>query len=379
MESIKIRIGGDIVINNCFDLKLIDKSLLNLFKKDTYNILNLECPILKDSNNKKIVKTGPHLKGHGESTKNILDHLNIDLLTLANNHIKDYGQKGISDTVKFCEDNGYDYVGVGRGLKDSMSTFKFSYGKLKISIINVAENEWSSALSNDWGSHPFDIIENSRIIKNEKKGSDYVFLIFHGGHEYYDLPSPNLKKNMRYLVEQGADLVVCHHSHCVSGYELYKEKYIFYGIGNFLFTKASKNEEWYKGVVLDLELNSEKIIKAKPIFCLVNPDDYSIKVADDNNQKYFLRNFNILSSIIKNDKELNNRWNDFVEKKYIEYLSNWSPINHVRIELLRKILFKLRFFFLSKKAIALHLNLLRCESHNDISNHVLTKWIKNLK
>ena len=126
----------------------------------------------------------------------------------------------------------------------------------KISIINVAENEWSSALSNDWGSHPFDIIENSRIIKNEKKGSDYVFLIFHGGHEYYDLPSPNLKKNMRYLVEQGLIWLYVI-TLIVSGYELYKEKYIFYGIGNFLFTKASKNEEWY-GVVLDLELNLKK-------------------------------------------------------------------------------------------------------------------------
>ena len=67
-----------------------------------------------------------------------------------------------------------------------------------------------------------DIIDNAKEIKNAKEKADYVFVIVHGGHEHYSLPSPKMQKQYRFYVEQGADIVIGHHTHCINGNEVYK-------------------------------------------------------------------------------------------------------------------------------------------------------------
>ena len=68
-----------------------------------------------------------------------------------------------------------------------------------------------------------------------KKRHDYLIAVIHAGNEFYDLPSPRTKNLYRYLIDNGADAVVAHHTHRFSGYEIYKSKPIFYGLGNFIY------------------------------------------------------------------------------------------------------------------------------------------------
>src|SRR5690606_34911013 len=122
----------------------------------------------------------------------------------------------------------------------------------KIAIINIAENEWASATDTSAGANGMDLIDDVKSIQEAKSQSDFVLVIVHGGHEYYNLPSLRMQKQYRFYIDNGADLVVGHHSHCISGMETYKNKKIYYSLGNFLFTKPSVFKGWYNGLILEV-------------------------------------------------------------------------------------------------------------------------------
>src|SRR5690606_22347516 len=102
--------------------------------------------------------------------------------------------------------------------------------------------------------NPIDIIDNVKQINEARGIADYVFVIVHGGHEFFNLPSPRMQKLYRFYAEQGADIVIGHHTHCIGGYETYKGVPIYYSLGNFLFTKQNPYEDWYLGLVLEVEI-----------------------------------------------------------------------------------------------------------------------------
>ena len=64
-------------------------------------------------------------------------------------------------------------------------------------------------------------------------------MIVHGGHECYNLPSPRMQKQYLFYADQGADIVVGHHTHCISGYEVYKGVPIYYSLGNFCLPRIT--------------------------------------------------------------------------------------------------------------------------------------------
>lgn len=72
-------------------------------------------------------------------------------------------------------------------------------------------------------------------IQNIKKEVDYLIVIFHGGKEFYRFPSPILQKNCRSVIDFWADCVITQHSRCIGCEEIYKDRKIIYGQGNFIF------------------------------------------------------------------------------------------------------------------------------------------------
>src|SRR5690606_30821804 len=142
---------------------------------------------------KKILKTGPHLKADKDSTLSVLKTLNIDLVTLANNHVLDYDEQGVLDTLVFCKENSIVTVGAGKNKEEAASVFYIDSPQGKIAIINIAENEWASATDTTAGANGMDLIDNIKQIQEAKSKSNFVFVIVHGGHEYYNLPSPRMQ------------------------------------------------------------------------------------------------------------------------------------------------------------------------------------------
>src|SRR5690554_6283161 len=255
----RILIAGDLFVSDqYYKNNIIDKSIQDLFSSADYRIINLEAPITNDRSKNKIIKTGPHLRMSEQSAISVLKQLNIDGVTLANNHILDYGTKGLLDTFDTLKSDEVAYVGAGTNLKDAAKYITLNKEGLKIAVINFCENEWSIAEEDSPGANPMDIIDNANQIKEAKATHDKVIVIVHGGHEYYNLPSPRMQKQYRFYADQGADIVVGHHTHCISGNEVYNGVPIYYSLGNFLFTKNKITDEWYTGLVLEIQISKDK-------------------------------------------------------------------------------------------------------------------------
>lgn len=237
-DVVKILIAGDTVIPDNFPVdNVISEGILNMFRDADIKILNLEAPVT--SSTEKLSKTGPHLKNAKANITKMLRALSINVVTLANNHVLDYGAKGLEDTLAFLKKEEVRSVGAGMDLEAASKTLYYETNQGLIAIVNFAENEWASATENSSGANPMDVIDNSKQIEIASRKARFVLVIIHGGHEYYNLPSPRIQKQYRHYAECGASIVIGHHTHCISGYEMHNGIPIFYSLGNFLFPKKN--------------------------------------------------------------------------------------------------------------------------------------------
>lgn len=223
----------------------------NLTQQADYSIVNLECPVVEHQAT-PIDKCGPNLKC---TTKGVasLKWAGFNCATLANNHFYDYGEIGIFDTIAACKSNNLDYVGGG---KDIISAGQILYKELQgktFAIINCCEHEFSIATERTGGSNPLNIVKQYYDIQEARKRADHVIVIVHGGVELFWLPSRRMMETYRFFIDAGADAVINHHQHCYSGYDVYKGKPIFYGLGNFCFDWFSDDYRWTSGFMVQLD------------------------------------------------------------------------------------------------------------------------------
>ena len=117
-----------------------------------YSIVNLEAPVL-NLDATPIEKFGPNLKCSSKAIE-ALNFAGFDMVTLANNHFYDYGDKGVLDTITSCEENNIDFVGGAIKMKEASRTFFKDINGMKVAFINCCEHEFSIATDKTGGSNP---------------------------------------------------------------------------------------------------------------------------------------------------------------------------------------------------------------------------------
>jgi len=218
-------------------------------------IPNLECPLTEEGKHQAIKKSGPPLVCAPENIV-FIRSIGADAVTAANNHIGDFGEGGVKDTLSLLRQNGVLYAGAGDNIEAAYGAIRFDRDGEKISVLSVCENEFGIAGENKAGAAGYQPRRLLAAIKREKSVSDRVIVVFHGGTEFYPLPSPDTVERYRFICDMGADAVIAGHTHCPQGWEIYEGKPIVYSLGNFMF-KALKekaaNDPWYYGyfVILD--------------------------------------------------------------------------------------------------------------------------------
>ena len=228
-----------------------------LLAKQDLVVANLECP-LTDSDN-KIGKTGPNIKGSPLAIK-LIKHLNISILALANNHILDYGETGLNDTIKLLNENELQHTGAGKTIKEARRALIREINGIRIGFLNVCEKEFNEANEKEAGANPFDLINLLTDIDDCRRACDFIILLYHGGIEMYNLPTPSMYRNFEFLAGRGVDVIVCNHQHVFSGYRKVKDSLVFYGIGNFIFDwPSARNKPWNYGLVLILTIKDKKL------------------------------------------------------------------------------------------------------------------------
>jgi len=141
---------------------VFSSDLIDLFEKSIFNILNLEIPITKDNKENRIIKTDPYLRSDSSTVIPRLKKLNIDLVTLANNHIMNYGISGLEDTIDSLTDSNINFTGIRKNSATSSLPFIYTQDETTIAILNFAENEWANSQENIGGANPLDVQSISR-------------------------------------------------------------------------------------------------------------------------------------------------------------------------------------------------------------------------
>ncbi len=205
-----------------------------------------------------ISKFGPNMATDEQSVE-LAQWCGFKCSTLANNHIHDYGDKGLADLLKCMKKRGMDVVGAGMNLSEANKIFYKQICSENVAFINCCEHEFNIANHEHGGANPLNAVRQFYSIREAKKRAKFVILIIHGGSINCQLPSPRMQELYRFFIDCGADAVINHHQHCFSGYEFYHGSPIIYGLGNLFFDKPwLKNTTWTDGYMVELVLTEKK-------------------------------------------------------------------------------------------------------------------------
>jgi len=358
----------DIFLNNGPEKLFHD--VLDVFQESDILFGNLEY-VLTD-NPIPIKKNGPILSAPTK-TISILQKSGFDLLSLANNHIKDCGEEGVKSTIETCQKIKIDTFGAAANIEEAKKPFVKEINGFKIGFIAFAEQEFNTADEDSYGSSYFDPYEDLDLIEKTKTEVNYLIIIYHGGIEYFPYASPQLKKKCRRFVDKGADLVLCQHSHCIGSFEDYKESKILYGQGNTLFGYKNGNEQWNTGLIVKLllKVGEKPEISFIPITAI---QEGGIRLLKDKERESVLKQLEKRSLDMNNKDFLNSEWNSFVKKKSLFYLPYLLGFNRYLIHLNRFSNNRfVRLFYPQRKLKTSH-NIIRCEAHNEVIQNILKNY-----
>lgn len=345
--------------------EIFPRNLVDIIKSADYSLANFESPIVEDGYN-PITKCGPNLKCTPEAA-DAVKYVGFSAVTMANNHILDYGEEGLNKSIECCKKNNIDVVGVGNNLKEAEKILYIERSGKKLAIINCCEHEFSIATDTTGGANPLNPIRQYYSIKEAKNTADYVLVIVHGGHEHYQLPSPRMQETYRFFVEAGADAVVNHHQHCYSGYEVYNGKPIFYGLGNFCFDiKGKPSKTWTEGYFVEIDFSDSITFNISPYCQYGEKPQIELLKADAFTQK-----IESLNTIITDPKLIKESANEYYEKSQSTIKSFIQPIrNRWIMAAQNRGLFP---SFVTKKWIPFLSNVVLCEAHRDKLSYFLNK------
>ena len=157
---------------------------------------------------------------------------------LANNHIMDYGQEGFLETVRNLQSQGIQYFGAGCLADNCRNPLVLELGGQRIALLGYVcpSTHAIFAAAENFGVSPINLPAIAKDISRARTaGAQRIIVQLHWGAEDVGLPKPADVKLAHRIIELGADLIIGHHAHCIQSFEIFKDKYIFYGLGNALF------------------------------------------------------------------------------------------------------------------------------------------------
>lgn len=333
------------------------KSIVN---NADYSLVNYESTFY--GNKEKVSKYGPNMATDEQSIE-LAQWCGFKCSTLGNNHINDYGDKGLEDLLDCMGKRGMDYVGAGMNIKDAGVTLYKEICEERVAFINCCEHEFNIANEKHGGANPYNVVQQYYAIKEAKTKARYVIVVVHGGSIGCQLPSPRMQEQYRFFVDTGADAVVVHHQHCFSGYEYYRGAPIVYGLGNLLFDKPwMKHTSWTHGYMAELVLNKENKFEVEMYPYLQCDEEPRIIMKKGEDLETFKKEIFELNSIIKEPDNLKKeyyKWVDGNDSQCADAIGAISTNRYI-MALYRRHLFP----HISKGTLIL-LNYISCEAHLD--------------
>lgn len=269
---------GDIMLSRSVDIRIRQKggdytypfwNVADALNKADLVIGNLENPISSRGYNQGSIYS---FRAKPEAIEG-LSFASFDVLSLANNHIWDWGRDALIDTVTLLEEAGIDSVGAGENYEEANRPILREVRGEKIAILAYTNllPETMEATATTPGLSDFDIPKIMQTARELKTQGYLVLVSLHWGEEYEPQSNSIQQEIARGLIDAGVDIVVGHHPHVAQELEQYANGWIAYSLGNFVFDQDF-SPETMKSVALKVELEEGKIVSAILLPVELSPD-----------------------------------------------------------------------------------------------------------
>lgn len=198
----------------------------------------------------------------------LLQEMSTDIVSLANNHVYDYGPVAMLDTLQYLTDVDIPYVGGGANLEDAMEPVYFIVNGMKIGFVAASNAEVNKLTPQATEDSPgilraYNTALYNQVIQEAADQCDYLIAYMHWGTEDSNYLNELQQEQGREFLNAGADIVVGGHPHVLQGMEYVGGKPIVYSLGDFWFNKETK----YTGM-LKLSITMDGLKEMSFVPCL---------------------------------------------------------------------------------------------------------------
>ena len=202
------------------------------------------------------------------------EEMGVDIVSVANNHIYDYGEISLLDTLDTLEQAEIPYVGAGRNLQEAMTPVYYIANGMKIAFVSATQIERNSvpdtkeATQDSAGvlrcMNPDNLL---LVIEEAKKNSDYVILYIHWGTESQEAIDWLQEQQAPIYAQAGVDLIIGDHPHCLQKMDSVEGVPVIYSLGNFWFNSRTQNSCVVKVTLRAGEIESFQFIPCRQSDC----------------------------------------------------------------------------------------------------------------
>lgn len=262
---------------------LISDDVVTELLKSDVRIANLESPITS-------IESEDSLKFSAK--QELLEHFKwVNCFSLSNNHINDFGVRGMTETIADLNSNGIVHNGL---YIEEYTPFFIERNGERVAVITCTDM-MNSELSDDCPYKTLRVNRPEKIIqeiKRCKQDNYFVILYAHVGMLFTRFPNPVIRDFVHRMIDSGADCVVTVHPHCLGGAELYNNKLIVYSLGDFLMDGASYRRR--KAGVLKISISNGEITEWS-ILPVVTDNNLMVRNPDLKTRDKILKSFNQVS------------------------------------------------------------------------------------
>ena len=299
---------------------LVSDDVVSVLLKSNVRIANLESPITS-------IESEDSLKFAAK--QELLEQFKwVNCFSLSNNHINDFGFRGMEETIDVLNRYGIAHNGLYEDVYIPLLIERYGERVAVITCTDMMNYEFAE-------NCPYKTLrvnrpnEIARAISDYKQKGYYIILYAHVGMLFTRFPNPVIRDFTHQMIDKGADCIVTAHPHCLGGYEYYKSKLIIYSLGDFLMDGASFRRR--KAGILNISISEGKLIDWG-IIPVETDDNLSVRLPKNIIQKEMMNGFNFVSKQIKKHS---NSYLSFYKLQYKKELVSHS-LSTLRFESKRR-------------------------------------------
>lgn len=312
-------VDGDIILDFTGDLSIADGVATTVYMDHQKNGI-IDCfsdnllgemksaDILMVNNEFAYTSRGTALQGKAytfrgaPSRVNLLYELGVDVVSIANNHVFDYGETGFLDTLDTLKSAEMPFMGAGVTIEEAKKPVYFIIGGRKIAICSATQIERTLSFTQEATGVSPGVLKCLHpevfcgVIREAKQNADYVIVFPHWGTEGNANYGGDQVALARSFVEAGADVIIGGHTHCLQTVEYMDDVPIFYSLGNYWFSITGTMPADYNTGLAQVRISKDGSINAYFLPCRFSAGVTSLLGKDDKAYSDIIDSLNSLSS-----------------------------------------------------------------------------------